>query len=472
MSDVGQGDATTGSIPADRQSVTAATAPPPAADGGVGWVASWSTSIAGPFGPVAAPGSSVPAYMPQPDLSFALPGHVTDGARDQTIRMIVKPDVWGTVARVRLSNVFGTVGVTFSAVSVALQEYQANLVDGTSVALTFGGRPEVTIPPGERIFSDPVTLPFVGRITPRWLAGRNLAVSLAVRGASGPISAHHDGLVTGYLSSPGSGDQTGAPDDHAFPHTINSVLFVDAVDVRPADDTLVVCAFGDSLTDGTFSTPGGYDRWSNAMSRRLHAALGDRVSVVNQGIGGNAVAAAMIGPPATARVHRDVLGLSGLDVVVWLEGINDLGIGRGTPGPVRDGYRQVVDVLHDAGVQVVGATIPPALTPGGTPPADSPLWSVGPELIAHIGGPQLDRHRRELNEFILTSGVFDATADLAGAVTDPATGTLRAPFVPSSAGSAGDYLHPNRAAYQVMGRVAADAVLTLRAQPEFPSRSQ
>ncbi|WP_175084638.1 GDSL-type esterase/lipase family protein [Candidatus Frankia nodulisporulans] len=441
-----------------------ATSGPAAADRGAGWVASWSTSIAGPFGPLAPPGAAVAAYMPQPDLSFALTRPVTDGARDQTIRMIVKPDVWGAVARVRLSNAFGPNAVTFGAASVALREYQANLVEGTSVALTFEGRPEVTIPPGERRFSDPVALPFVDRITPRWLAGRELAVSLAVRGASGPISAHSDGLVTGYLSPPGSGDQTGAPDDHAYPYTINSVLFVEAVDMWLPDATLVVCAFGDSLTDGTFSTHGGYDRWSNAMSRRLHAALGDRVSVVNQGIGGNAVAAAMIGQPATVRVHRDMLGLSGLDVVVWLEGINDLGIGRGTPGPVLAGYRQVVDVLHDAGVRVVGATIPPpALAPGGTPPADSPLRSVGAELAAHIGGRQVDQYRRELNEFILTSGIFDATADLAAAVTDPATGTLPAPFVPSSAGSAGDYLHPNRAAYQVMGRVAADAVLTLAA---------
>ena len=53
--------------------------------------------------------------------------------------------------------------------------------------------------------------------------------------------------------------------------------------------TRVIVAFGDSITDGTASTLNGDDRWPNALSRRLHAMYGDRVAVVNAGIGGNQV---------------------------------------------------------------------------------------------------------------------------------------------------------------------------------------
>ena len=62
--------------------------------------------------------------------------------------------------------------------------------------------------------------------------------------------------------------------------------------LAPADTTVVAC-FGDSITDGTASTLNGDDRWPDVLSRRLHAAYGSRLSVVNSGIGGNRV----IGPP-------------------------------------------------------------------------------------------------------------------------------------------------------------------------------
>ena len=38
------------------------------------------------------------------------------GARDQTFRLIVRPDMWGRQARMRFSNVFGTKPVTFDGV--------------------------------------------------------------------------------------------------------------------------------------------------------------------------------------------------------------------------------------------------------------------------------------------------------------------------------------------------------------------
>jgi lysophospholipase L1-like esterase len=179
---------------------------------------------------------------------------------------------------------------------------------------------------------------------------------------------------------------------------------------------------------------------------------------VNEGIGGNAVVAQLAGPPATERVEVDVLGLSGLDLVVWMEGINDLGNARLTPDPVIAGYRQVVDALHAAGVAVIGATLTSSLVPGGQVPANSPLAAASAELAASYGSAQTDAYRRQLNQFILTSGIYDATVDFAAVTTDPGTGTLYAPFVPNSQGSAGDYLHPNRAGYQAMGVAAADAV--------------
>jgi len=97
--------------------------------------------------------------------------------------------------------------------------------------------------------------------------------------------------------------------------------------MAPAD-TRVIVAFGDSITDGTASTMNGDDRWPDVLSRRLHAVHGNKVAVVNAGIGGNQVVGPAEyspqkpfagGPASGQRIERDVLALSGVSALIWLE---------------------------------------------------------------------------------------------------------------------------------------------------------
>jgi lysophospholipase L1-like esterase len=64
-----------------------------------------------------------------------------------------------------------------------------------------------------------------------------------------------------------------------------------------------VVAFGDSITDGFFSTINGNDRWPDVLQRRLLRDRDDRpvISVVNQGIAGNMITRAQ--PTRPARRH-------------------------------------------------------------------------------------------------------------------------------------------------------------------------
>jgi lysophospholipase L1-like esterase len=67
------------------------------------------------------------------------------------------------------------------------------------------------------------------------------------------------------------------------------------------------------------------------------------------------------------------------------------------------------------------------------------------------GSTDLEASRQVVNRFIRTSGIFDGIVDFERATMDPATGMLRAEFLPSStAGGPGDMIHPNRAGYQAM----------------------
>jgi lysophospholipase L1-like esterase len=395
------------------------------------WVATWAASVHGPY-----PSGNPSA---QPDLKFAFPAPA-EGAADQSFRLVVRPDLWGDRFRIRLANTFGTRPVTFDAVYVGVSSTGGNLVKGTNRPVAFGGEATVTIAPGASVFSDGVDLGLPqGAIT----EGRKLAISFHVAGPTGPMTWHAKALQTSYLSGHRSGTHTRAEDDAAFPYTTTSWFFLDAVDVMAPANTVVVCALGDSITDGTLSTLNGDDRWPDVLSRRLHAAYGNRVSVVNAGIGGNRILTPETypppqpfagGPSALQRLERDVFGLSGLSAVVLLEGINDISSGASADAVIA-GLRELVSRVKAKGLRIVGATITPSLNANG-----------------NAGTPDANTRRQAVNTFIRTSGIFDAVADFDAATVDPTTGGLREPFVPNSTiGGAGDRLHPNRAGYQAMG---------------------
>src|SRR3954468_2353150 len=112
------------------------------------WVTSWAASVHGPY--------PVGNASAQPVLRFAFPSAET-GARDQTLRLIVQPDIWGRQTRLRLSNVMGTKPVTFDGVFAGLQLSGAAIVAGTNRPVSFGGKPAVTVAPGESAWSDAVS---------------------------------------------------------------------------------------------------------------------------------------------------------------------------------------------------------------------------------------------------------------------------------------------------------------------------
>ena len=175
------------------------------------------------------------------------------------------------------------------------------------------------------------------------------------------------------------------------------------------------------------------------------------MSIVNEAIGGNrvvnpAVVNATSGPAATDRLDRDVLGLSGLTHVIWLEGINDLGASH-TTDAVITGYKDVVARLHAKGIKVYAGTLTSAL--GMVNPAEG--WNPG-AVATGDNGPRVDQDRKTINIFIRTSGLFDGVEDFDAATLDPATGNMKAEFVPNSQMTElpWDYLHPNHAGYLAM----------------------
>ncbi len=401
------------------------------------WVASWTAAVHGPYP------SGNPVAQPVLDKAFE---SAERGAMDQTFRLIVRPTLWGPRVRLRFANTFGNQAITLDDVFVGLQSAGGVVAAGTNQRVTFdSGKPALTLPAGGSRFSDPVALPFVRTGQQPVLQDRKLAISFHVVGATGPMTWHAKALQTSYVSAPRAGSHGAEESDAAFPFTTTSWYFLDAVDVQTSGQTQLIACLGDSITDGTGSTLNGDDRWPDVLARRLRAAHGARYAVVNAGIGGNRItgpspydpkAPFAGGPSALDRLARDVLSLSGLSTVVWLEGINDLSSGASAEA-VIDGIKEGVRRIRArGGIRILMGTITPALG-----------------AASAAGTAEVDARRQAVNTFIRTSNLFDGVIDFDAATRDSRTGGLRAEFQPnSSVGGPGDALHPNRAGYLAMGQ--------------------
>ena len=364
--------------------------------------------------------------------------------------MILRPDVWGTETRVRFSNAFGTRPVTFDGVYIGLQTESSEIAPGTNKKVTFGTAEKVTVMPGATIWGDPVPLDYV-REHRAFLRGQKLAVSFHIEGPSGPITWHAKALTTSYVTAPGAGSKGAVDEEAVFPFSVTSWFFVDALDMKMPQETTAIVAFGDSITDGDGATLNADDRWTDVLSRRLHRRYGDRFAVVNAGIAGNQIAAPLDyssakpvpgGPAAIARLNRDVLSLSGVSTVIWLEGTNDL-------SSHNFSFMEVVTSRVREAVGLIRSRLPEARVIGAT------VTSARGNPDAAFGSVEHESRRRTFNNYLRSSDLFDLMIDFDGATADPVSGELRPELVFNTAvGGPGDKLHPNRLGYLTMGAAA------------------
>jgi lysophospholipase L1-like esterase len=355
------------------------------------------------------------------------------GAADTTLRQIVHVSIGGALARVELSNEFGTEPLTIGAAHLALAGANLGDIALTSAnALTFNGSPTVIIPPGAMVVSDPAGITFP--------AAADLVVSILLPAQPLTHLTQHNSAYQTNVIAPGNVVGKASIDPKTEGNkTTASWYFLKGIDVLAPATTSAVVAFGDSITDGTASTPNLNGRWPDVLARRLNANKDTKdknaIAVLNEGIGGNRVLHDTTGPSALARFDRDVLSQSGVKYLIILESINDIGHSFDLVKPydpitaedLIQGFVQLVDRAHMHGIQVFLAT-------------------ATPYVGAKYASPAGEQCRQAVNQWIRTNHLADGFIDFDQATRDSANpGAFAAAF------DHGDHLHPNDAGLKAMG---------------------
>jgi lysophospholipase L1-like esterase len=378
------------------------------------------------------------ATQPIWDGNFVLPLGVPAHYYQQTIRQMARLSIGGNKLRVVISNEDGATPLRIGAARLARHEKSSAIIAGTDRVLHFGGNPEVVIPAGGRIISDPVNLSMP--------ALAEVAVSLYLPETTRPAGFHFDTRDTAYLVD---GNMTG---DVSLPDTASQFstrVFFSGLIVETERAPTTIVAIGDSLTDGNGSTPGANNRWPDVLAERL---AGSGIGVLNAGISGGRLLKDGMGRAGLVRASRDVFAQPGVKAVIVKFGTNDIGWPGGGFAPdeemvsaedIIQGYRELIEMAHANNVRIIAGTIAP-----------NEGVAKGSIIEGHHS-PEKDRIRQTVNQWIRESGAFDDFVDFDAVLRDPEN-----PARMKAELDSGDHLHPGDAGYKAMAAaIDVDALL-------------
>lgn len=343
---------------------------------------------------------------------------------NKTIRQFIWPTFSGSEVRIRLNNEKGESALDIQKVHIAKAKTSNDPANSngqidttTDVAFTFSGMPNVTIPAGMAVWSDPVDFA---------LEEVKLTAITMQLGATVPTGATgHPGARTTTYFVTGDAVTTEAI---AGATTIDRWYYIETLEVMAPKDAYAIAAFGDSITDG-YGIINKFERWPDYLTLRIKQdpELGPKRSVVNFGMGANNLtkdstdesnAQIVTQDSGLKRFDHDVITSSKIKWVIIFEGVNDMTYSNVNGSTLNTAYSGMITKAHDKGILAYGATILPC--DSGLCPAE----------------------RTVVNNWIKTSGEFDAVLDFAGVVSSSDNVWNNA--------YKNDALHPNSAGYKAL----------------------
>ncbi|KAF5531278.1 lysophospholipase L1 [Fusarium phyllophilum] len=343
----------------------------------------------------------------------------------------------GESIRIRLSNLFGLETLQISRAVIAVPQPHNSVAPGGSPSILqetahkvlFDGEEPISVPGGSHVVSDSLKFPIE--------AGQVLSITIFLQ------KGHHSQQIT---SHPGS--RTDSWLCHAVQSMVSELsgpdlqssahwYFLSGVEMcldTAHHGTLV--PLGDSITDGRCSTDNANNRWPDLLFNRMQKhPFAKNIAIINQAVGGGRVLQDGKGPSLLSRLDRDAIAQPGRRYILVFHGVNDIGMADSDTASLKEltkalkkAYRQIVSRCHAHDLHVLGATIGPM---GGNEP---------------YGTCELrERACQDVNDWIRTSGVFDAVVDFDYLLRSTKDGSrLKEEF------DSGDHLHPNVAAFEAM----------------------
>ena len=365
---------------------------------------------------------------------------------DVTVRVVINPTASGEKFRIKLSNYYGENSLKIKSITAAYSKGKSKIDVNSLKYVTFkDGATDITLAPGEEIYSDPISLPVY--------ADQPIAISMFINeyqdvgtmGLSGATSYFTTGeatrtenydLVAGVIDEKEMLDIVSKIlESFSGNSSIDLQLAYDFIKFVPAITSL------DVLTDasGYSVVIAGDSTVANDLPEYLGQAIYQQdninnVGIVGKGVVGNRLLANGLGlgtqidgVSLITRFKRDVLSESGVEYVIIKIGANDIifpvsndiiaqntGIQQPTAQNIINGYKTLIRECHNAGIKVVFASI--TQWKGNT----RDYFDEGPQYVRTEAQFQKDwQIAKDVNEWLATTSEHDGFIDLTEISANP-----------------------------------------------------
>lgn len=306
------------------------------------WVGSWSASAV-------KAGIHIPPFI-----------HLNNGLFYSTARTVLRPTLGGDSIRLKVSNRYSKKPLHITETTVA--EYISGKATTTKpVNVTFSGKKELTLAPGEEILSDAVEFKVESL--------KKIAVSFYVKHAVMRTKTLYGGDT--YLCP---GNRTHTENFKPWWHLhlkldmshLQTIPFLTRVDVLTSNDCYAIVMAGDS----TFTNEKTYylvDKLHKMgiynVSVLLQAIAGNRILEDGHGLVGN-----LYGESLLNRFQKDILDCPGVKKIILKEGINDMlhprcltvgGTKKTYAKDITAGIQKVIDLARENDFKIYVSKLTP-----------------------------------------------------------------------------------------------------------------
>ena len=262
---------------------------------------------------------------------------------NNSLRQIVKISIGGEKFRIKISNKNGNDPLEIKSISLAKCHSQGSgQIDLNSIKkLTFHNNEFISIPKGEAIYTDPFNynLPTCSEVT----------ISIFFGKVPSDITGHIYSITNSLIEKGNRINEEKFSDEYKVPHW----YFISNIEIVSSTPIKGVVCFGDSITDGRFSSIDKQERWPDFLFKKLQNEKID-IAINNQGLSGTSLSTA-----GMERYEDNVLRQNGARYIIILYGINDITKLNKNENDLIEVYKKVIKKAHEANMLIYGGTLTP-----------------------------------------------------------------------------------------------------------------
>lgn len=262
---------------------------------------------------------------------------------NNSLRQIFKISIGGERFRIKITNKYGNDSLEIKSISIATIHSQGTgqIELNTLKKITFDNNGSISISKGEEINTDIIDyhLP----------SSSEVAISIFFGKVPSNITGHKFSMTNSFIETGNKINEEKFSTNNKTEHW----YFISNIDVITNKPIKGLICFGDSITDGRFSSIDKQERWPDFLYKKLKNKHID-IAINNQGLSGSSLS-----KEGMERFENDVLKQNGAKYLIVLYGINDITKLNLNENLIIDLFKKIIEKAHKVNMLVFGGTLTP-----------------------------------------------------------------------------------------------------------------